>query len=70
MVEFLAILLVLLSVFSLSATIGVTNLDSLKLVLDGPDFVFEAKVLHLHLEDTDYVLDLGVVFHGQILRKW
>ena len=70
LVELLAILLILLSMLSLAAAVGVAYLDSLKLVLDCAYLVFNSEVLHLYFVNTDDILNLGVVVHGQLLRKW
>lgn len=67
LVVLLPVLLVLLSVLSLPAPVGMAYLDSLQLVLDVSDLVLQTEVLHLRLVDTDDILHLTVVFHGQLL---
>lgn len=70
LVELLPISLVLLTMLSLAAAIGVAYLNSLKLILDRTYLVFYTEVLHLNFVYTDDIFNLGVVVHGQLLRKW
>lgn len=58
LVELFTVLLVLLTMLSLPATIGMTNLDSLQLILYGTDLVLYAKIFHLDLVDPNDVLYL------------
>lgn len=69
LVVLFSIRFVLLTVLSLSPTVRVANFDTLKLILDGPHLVLDAIVFHLQFENANDILDLGVVFHGELLRK-
>lgn len=68
-IELFTVLFVLFAVLSLSPAICMADFNPLQLVLDSPYLILDAKVLHLQLEDSNDILDLGVVFHCEVLRK-